>query len=697
MAHSRRAALGYASVLFVGIVAACSSSQSGGGGDGADGGPSDGTDGGNVIVSGEGGSKADAGPQTACKTGKDCPSGVCSAKLTCLDPTSMDGVKNGTETDIDCGGGAPTNAPRCADGKACKVGADCKDLVCADLMDGKGLRCQPPSSTDGVKNGNETGVDCGGMGNPLCANGQGCASKSDCMSGVCLPPEGGAGLVCTAPTPADGIQDGTETDIDCGGPAAPACADTLKCLVGTDCTSKVCKDLGAGKRCQPPTSSDGVTNGTETDIDCGGGAPTNAPACTAGKSCLVANDCRSTGCSYAKKCTITRSCVPHYGGDTCGQGEPGMMGATNEECCTTAPIASDVAAGGTVNLGKYQVTSGRMRQFLSSVNGNVRGFIQSERAKNPTLNGATMNAAWDLYLPTAMTGCEQDGSCGANELTDYSMKGVFDAMGHEIGFVPDTDAANPNGYQGIYTSAYRLVGGTIFHGQGTFQQGCQVGSPGTHSYWMDAVTQNNYFGDIAAEYDQTVYDEKPLNCVPYLMAQAFCIWDGGRLETFKEWQNAWGPGTYPWGASPQPKGQGSGTYNAYRYPTATDAILRSHLGDPMYNQSLIPSASQSIEYGDYYYSYEYPTLKTNDYIVFLDSPGRMKGRGPAGHADILGPMMEVTSTGSFGADPRSSSAWWTSNGSWEGHGYTTAVQWTGFSLTNKYGKQSLRCAYPNLP
>ena len=124
----------------------------------------------------------------------------------------------------------------------------------------------------------------------------------------------------------------------------------------------------------------------------------------------------------------------------------------------------------------------------------------------------------------------------------------------------------------------------------------------------------------------------------------------------------------------------------------------AHLGDMNYNQSLIPSASQSIEYGDFYYSYEYPSLKATDYIVFLDSPGRMRGRGPAGHADILGPMMEVTSTmSSTAADPRSAAAWWTSNGSWEGHGYTTAVQWTGFSLTNKYGKQSLRCAYPTLP
>ncbi len=685
MSHSRRTALGYASVLFVGVVAACSSSQStGGAGDAPDGGDVVGKADGAAPAGDGGGGKADGGPQIIpCKTGKDCPSGVCSGKGTCLDPTSMDGVKNGTETDIDCGGTAPTNAPACQDAKACKVGADCKDLVCADLMDGKGLRCQAPTNTDGVKNGTETGVDCGGMGNPQCANGQGCVARTDCTSGVCLKPEGGAGLLCTAPSPADGIQDGTETDVDCGGAAAPACVDTLKCLVGGDCTSKVCKDIGMGLRCQPPTSGDMVTNGTETDVDCGGGAPTNAPACKAGQNCLAAADCRSTGCSYANKCTITKSCVPHYGGDSCGTGEPGVMGSVNEECCATAPVTADK---GTVNLGKYQVTSGRMRTFLTAVKGNVRGFIQGERAKNPTFNGATMDANWDLYLPTAMTGCEQDGSCAVNEISDYAM---FEDMS---GLHPDLPA-----YTGLYSSAYRQLGGTVFHGQGTTLQGCRLDAPGTHAYWMDKTTQTNYFGDNQAEFSQPVYDEKPMNCVPYLMAQAFCIWDGGRLETFPEWQAAWGPAAYPWGATPQPKGQKSATFNAYRYPTATDAILRSHLGDMAYDQSLIPSATQSIEYADYTYSYEYPNLIMYDYIVFLDAPGRVKGRGPAGHADVLGPMMEETSTGSFGADPRTSSAWWTANGSWEGHGYSKNVIWTGFSLTNKYGKQSMRCAYPTLP
>ncbi|MBX3219041.1 MAG: hypothetical protein KF795_00900 [Labilithrix sp.] len=45
-------------------------------------------------------------------------------------PTSSDGIRNGTESDVDCGGGAPTNAERCAVGMKCSVIGDCASGVC---------------------------------------------------------------------------------------------------------------------------------------------------------------------------------------------------------------------------------------------------------------------------------------------------------------------------------------------------------------------------------------------------------------------------------------------------------------------------------------------------------------------------------------------------------------------------------------
>ncbi|HSO31721.1 MAG TPA: hypothetical protein VLT33_04380 [Labilithrix sp.] len=583
-----------------------------------------------------------APPPAACTKPADCPSRVCTAAGVCALPGPTDGVKNGDETDVDCGG---TKAPKCDALKGCKVAADCSTGVCLDK--GQGLLCQAPAPDDGAKNGDETDVDCGGTKAPKCATAKDCKVRGDCVSDVCT-----AGK-CVAPA-IDGVKNGTETDIDCGGSAAPRCTDLLGCKIADDCTSGVC----TGLVCQVPTPTDGVKNGVETDVDCGGAGN---PTCGTGKACAAHADCTSDGCAYTGKCADKRSCTSQYGGDTCGAGGAGGVGAASwESCCATA-----TAGAGGVEMNKYQVTSGRMRAFLTRVNGNVRKVVQDARAGGQ-LHGATMDPSWDLYLPTSMIGCDQDGSCGATEVTDHF-------------YQDNTD------FQGIYTSAIRHVGGSIFNGQNLGQQGCRVDAPGAHSYWMDAATQSNYFGDMPAKQSQAVYDAKSLNCVDYLVAQSFCIWDGGRLETFAEWV-ATIPTAQPWGASPSMRGPGSASFFTNRFPTANDATTNP------------PSpAGTSIEYGVFLYSYEYPQLDGSgyDYIGFISAPGRTKGRTQWGHADIAGNLMEMTSdVTTASADPRVAKARWTSNGSFEGHGYSKGIQWNGFSLLNKYGKQGLRCVYP---
>lgn len=98
--------------------------------------------------------------------------------------TCNDGVRNGGETDVDCG--ASCAAP-CAVSKGCETGADCIEKVCASGL------CQPPTGTDGVQNGDESGVDCGGTltGARRCAVGGMCLVNTDCESrgcsnGVCI-------------------------------------------------------------------------------------------------------------------------------------------------------------------------------------------------------------------------------------------------------------------------------------------------------------------------------------------------------------------------------------------------------------------------------------------------------------------------------------------------------------------------------
>ncbi len=69
------------------------------------------------------------------------------------DPSACDdGVRNGNETDIDCGGACAA----CPAPSACSSHEDCGTKVCRNLV------CQNAACDDGIQNGDEQGVDCGG-------------------------------------------------------------------------------------------------------------------------------------------------------------------------------------------------------------------------------------------------------------------------------------------------------------------------------------------------------------------------------------------------------------------------------------------------------------------------------------------------------------------------------------------------------
>jgi len=126
-------------------------------------------------------------------------------------------------------------------------------------------RCVPPVCVNGKKDVDvgETMTDCGGPYCRTCFTGGACAKGSDCEYGVC---QGGK---CQAATHSDGVKNADETGIDCGYPGGPpnSCKDGDGCLAATDCESAVCyKGL-----CQVPTCTDATKNGTETGVDCGGG------------------------------------------------------------------------------------------------------------------------------------------------------------------------------------------------------------------------------------------------------------------------------------------------------------------------------------------------------------------------------------------------------------------------------------------
>jgi len=164
-------------------------------------------------------------------------------------PTCKDGIQNGTETGIDCGGSCP----------AC------------------------PTCKDGIQNGNETGVDCGGSCPRVCGA-RSCIRDENCMPGEICVRE-----TCTPnPQCSDGIQNGTETGVDCGG-------NCVAC----------------------PTCKDGIQNGDETGVDCGGSCPRacGARSCIRDENCMPGEMCVHMTCQPGPSCTLPAGAVAWWRAD----------------------------------------------------------------------------------------------------------------------------------------------------------------------------------------------------------------------------------------------------------------------------------------------------------------------------------------------------------------------------------------------
>lgn len=166
-------------------------------------------------------------------------------------PSCEDGARNGDETGVDCGGAT----------------------------------CDPcPTCDDGAQNGDESDVDCGGTCGERCATDQRCREDADCGSLVC---DG----VCQPSTCQDGVRNGAETSVDCGG-GCPPCPNGSACRTATDCVDKRCQE----QVCVSAGCTDEVLNGEETDSDCGG--PECGP-CAEGRRCAAPADCESLVCKAA--------------------------------------------------------------------------------------------------------------------------------------------------------------------------------------------------------------------------------------------------------------------------------------------------------------------------------------------------------------------------------------------------------------
>jgi formylglycine-generating enzyme required for sulfatase activity len=121
-------------------------------------------------------------------------------------------------------------------------------------------------------------------------------------------------------------------------------------------------------------------------------------------------------------------------------------------------------------------------------------------------------------------------------------------------------------------------------------------------------------------------ETKPINCVSWYLAFAFCIWDGGRLPTEAEWNyaaagggGAEGQRVYPW-SNPPGSTVIDATYAVYQPASIGTVGSKSTKGDARYSQA--DMAGNVSEWVLDWYAYPYPSTSCNDCANFAATSDR---------------------------------------------------------------------------
>ncbi|MBS3109198.1 hypothetical protein J4227_01590 [Candidatus Woesearchaeota archaeon] len=178
-----------------------------------------------------------------------------------------------------------------------------------------------PTCTDGIMNQGEKGIDCAGPCSRKCPLDSECNSNGDCASGYCDISEG----KCAKSLCENGVLDTNngETAIDCGGSCQKKCSLGQACSISSDCSNNYCNPKL--RICAVESCTDGIKNGDESGIDCGG----SCDKCEEGESCRSDDDCESDYCGETRTCgpepDEPGSEVPPEDVDTDGDGIPDLI------------------------------------------------------------------------------------------------------------------------------------------------------------------------------------------------------------------------------------------------------------------------------------------------------------------------------------------------------------------------------------
>lgn len=283
-----------------------------------------------------------------CTVPQDCPASteVCTAR-TCIDAV--------------CGFAPAEEGAVCPDG-VCTVEGTCVECIeqaqCGDDEACENNVCVPLQCANGVQDGAETDVDCGGAECTGCAIGQSCTERTDCLSRRC---DGGTCAAC-ANDGECGVGDYCDDDGSCalklkvgvacarvGECASDFCVDGVCCENACGDACETCAEAGFEGNCRPYSAGtdpelecgadtcggtdacrcdNGVMDGMETGVDCG---PAECRACD-GQPCNNPSECAGSYC-IANLC-VTQVCGDTNvdGTETCDDGNTDSFDGCSSDC-----------------------------------------------------------------------------------------------------------------------------------------------------------------------------------------------------------------------------------------------------------------------------------------------------------------------------------------------------------------------------
>jgi formylglycine-generating enzyme required for sulfatase activity len=342
----------------------------------------------------------------------------------------------------------------------------------------------------------------------------------------------------------------------------------------------------------------GVDSAAAVQDHLDGGAPAPSPVAEAGADA-------GGDASDASAISSVRSCAGSRGagaGRDCGgsASDDGEIGA--EDCCETLLVPGgtfrqfdDERYPATVSsflLDRFEVTVGRFRTWVDATGGDLRAHAPPAGAgAHPFIAGSGWRDEWNALLPS-----------------------TAEEVDHMLG-----------------------------------PEACQVGADvadyGALTWWTPALAsalERLAGGDpaLAQTNAKTVLDRKPLNCVPWEVLFAFCIWDGGRLPTNAEWGYAAAGGDeqrqFPWGDMRPDEvariGEHENLSLAPRFGPGAPLVVAS-----LWNESSGPNTFPT----QYAYTWGSGDATPHQNAAHMAAVGRRSaGRGKWGHEDLAGGVYE---------------------------------------------------------